>query len=87
MDIFVRQANVILAIPKEQKDEYVSRGFDVVTESGVVVEAAIPYDVPTLQSKLKELQDENANLRNKIVELTSNTAKRKDTSANKKKAN
>lgn len=87
MDIFVRQANVILAIPEEQKDEYVSRGFDVVTESGVVVEAAIPHDVPTLQSKLKELRDENANLRNKIVELTSKTPKRKDTSANKKKAN
>lgn len=87
MDIFVKQANVILAIPEEQKNEYVSRGFDVVTESGVVVESAIPHDVPTLQAKLQELQNENAKLKSKIVELTSKTPKRKDTSANKKKAN
>lgn len=84
MDIFVRQANVILAIPEEQKDEYVSRGFDVVTESGVVVESAIPHDVPTLQSKLQELQNENATLRSKIVELASKTPKKKDT---RKKSN
>lgn len=84
MDIFVRQANVILAIPEEQKDEYVSRGFDVVTESGVVVESAIPHDVPTLQSKLQELQNENATLRSKIVELASKTTKKKDT---RKKSN
>ena len=68
-DITVRKANVVLDIPEEQKDEYLSKGYDVISARGVVIEAATPQDVPTLQAKLAELSAENKKLKAMIAEL------------------
>lgn len=53
-DIEVRKANTILTIPEEQKDEYLSKGYDILGADGRVVEKATPQDVPTLQAKLAD---------------------------------
>lgn len=67
--IKVRKANSVISIPADQKDVYMSSGYDVVGAGGVVVEAATPNDVPTLQARLAEVAAENARLKEQIKAL------------------
>lgn len=69
MEIEVRKANTILTIPEEQKDEYLSKGYDILGADGRVVEAATPQDVPTLQARLAEVAAENVRLKEQIKVL------------------
>ena len=75
--ITVRRANVLLDVPEEQKEEYLSKGFDVIDKDGkVIAEATMTNDVNTLHKKLgealqriKSLEDENARLNQELDEM------------------
>lgn len=57
--ITVRRANVLLDVPEEQKEEYLSKGFDVIDKDGKVLTAAtMTNDVNTLHKKLAEAQEQ-----------------------------
>jgi len=47
--ITVKRANVILDISESQLDYYMSQGYDVIDETGKVIQASVPTDVGTLQ--------------------------------------
>ena len=76
-NITVRRANVILTIPAYQKEEYLNKGFDVVnSQTGKVLEAAVPKDIGALvvkneelQNKIKALTEENSKLKKQLKEL------------------
>lgn len=76
-NITVRRANVILTVPDYQKEEYLTKGFDVVNERGKVLEEAkMTNDVGTLQKKLgqahekiKQLEAEIARLNKELDEM------------------
>lgn len=64
----VRRGNVILQVPKEQADEYVAKGFDIISDNGAVVKASVPSDVNILKkayvehlARIKELEEKLAN--------------------------
>lgn len=79
-DIKIRKANSVLYIPEEQKDEYVSYGYDVIDERGVTIERATPNDIPTLQARLAEVMTENAKLKKQIEELQAKPKPEKNSS-------
>ncbi len=80
--ITVRRANVLLDVPKEQQEEYLSKGFDVIDKDGnVIAEATMTNDVSTLHKKLAEaqeeikaLKEENARLNKELDEMASEDA-------------
>lgn len=84
MDITVRKANSILTIPEEQRDEYLSKGYDIVTETGVVIQRAVPQDVPTLQARLQEALDENARLKARLASVQKPTGETSQQDKSKK---
>ena len=47
--ITVRRANVVLNISESQLGYYMSQGYDVIDETGKVIQASVPTDVGTLQ--------------------------------------
>ena len=68
--ITVRRANVLLDVPSEQKEEYLSKGFDVIDKKGnVIAEAIQTNDVNVLQKKLAEAQTKIKALEAEIVRL------------------
>lgn len=85
--IKVRRGNVILRVPEYQKQEYLAKGFDVITEDGKVLEATVPSDVNTLKrayvkhlAKIKELEEKLAQ-----ANKPKTTAKKSETDATKKR--
>lgn len=71
--ITVRRANVILDIPEAQKNEYLAKGFDVIGANGKVIERTTPNDVNSLKkafneltARVKELEAENAKLKEQL---------------------
>lgn len=76
-NITVRRANVLLTVPDYQKEEYLTKGFDVVDNKGKVLEeATMTNDVSTLQKKLgqahetiKQLEAEIARLNEELDEM------------------
>lgn len=77
--ITVIKGNVELYVPEEQKDRYLKLGYSVVDANGKIVEEATPTDVAFLQSKVRELLDENAKLKAELAD-----AKKKPTATAKK---
>lgn len=74
--VLVKRANVVLNVPVGQKDEYISKGFDVINANGQVIEAAAPKDAAALsvqnqklQEKIKALEEENQVLKTQVAEL------------------
>lgn len=68
--IKIRRANVILNIPEEQADEYLSKGFDVIGEDGMVVKhTTATNDVRTLMKRLEEANMTIKKLEEKIEML------------------
>lgn len=73
-NITVRRANVVLDIPEFQKAEYLAKGFDVIGPNGKILERTTPNDVNSLKKafnelteKVKELEKENAKLREQLA--------------------
>lgn len=69
-NITVRKANVLLTVPDVQREEYLSKGFDVVDDkTNKVLEAALPRDVNALTIMVQKLQDEIKALKKENAEL------------------
>lgn len=71
--ITVRQANVVLDVPEEQKGEYLAKGFDVIGADGKIIEKTTPNDLNSLKkaykeltAKVEELQKENEKLKKQL---------------------
>lgn len=80
--IRVERGNVVLDIPSEDKEVYMSKGFSVIdVKTGKVIEEAMSTDLATLQSQVVALKAENAKLKEEIkalkTEKPSSTAKKK----------
>lgn len=69
--IKVRRGNVILSVSKEEVDNYLAKGFDILGQNGQVVKESIPNDVPTLQAKLKSALEEIEKLKKELEAVTS----------------
>lgn len=72
-NILVRQANVVLDIPEEQRDEYLAKGFDVIGANGKPIIKATPNDLNSLKKafaelteKVKALELENSQLKKQL---------------------
>ena len=67
--VTVQRANVVLRVPEEWLDRYVDQGYDVIDESGNVIQASIPRDLGTLQKAYIEHTQEIEELKRTIDEL------------------
>lgn len=72
----VKRANVILQIKDDQVDRFVSDGYDVIDETGKIIQKSVPKDVGTLQKayadltqEIKDLKAENEELKETIKSL------------------
>lgn len=70
----VRRANVILEVKDYEIQRYKDDGYDVIDETGKVIEATIPTDKHTLQKAYKEQLEEIAKLKARIEELEAKSA-------------
>lgn len=61
-NILVRQANVVLDIPEEQREEYLAKGFDVIGADGKPIIKATPNDFNSLKKSYAELSEKVAKL-------------------------
>lgn len=77
-NIIVRRANVVLDIPEFQKAEYLAKGFDVIGPNGKIIERTTPNDINSLKKSFNELTE-------KVKELEKENAKLKEQLASKKK--
>lgn len=71
--IKVRRANVVLTVPKEQRGEYLAKGFDVLDSNGNIAEHTTPSDINTLKTayanhikKIEMLEAENKKLKSEL---------------------
>lgn len=76
-NILVRQANVVLDIPEEQKNEYLAKGFDVIGPDGKPIIKATPNDINSLKKaytelsdRVKALEEENRQLKEQLASNT-----------------
>ena len=83
--ITVRQANVVLDVPEEQKSEYLAKGFDVIGADGKVIEKTTPNDINSLKKAYKELTEkakklelENAKLKKQLASKSQKVEKTED---------
>ena len=74
--ITVKRANVVLDVLDEQKDEYLAKGFNVINDSGEVIESSVPNDVNSLTvaysqhvEKIESLEKELAKAKSEIATL------------------
>lgn len=59
--IRVKRANVVLDIRQDEKKKYMEQGFSVIdAKSGKVLEEAMPKDVASLQSLVRNLKNQLA---------------------------
>lgn len=75
--IKIRRANVVLDIPPEEKDIYLSKGFDVVDSDGGVLEKGEPVDAAELRRAYATLKTEHEALLDDFKKLKSENAKLK----------
>lgn len=54
--ITVRRANVILQVPKDEKSDYLNKGYSVIDDKGKVLEEAISTDVNELRLQVQKLE-------------------------------
>ena len=73
----VKRANVVLTISDDYLDNYLSQGYKQIDEHGKVINAGIPITLndyilaySELQKKCKQLESDNALLKNSNEELT-----------------
>lgn len=76
--ITVKRANVILGISESQLDYYISQGYDVIDETGKVIQASVPTDVGTLQKAYVDHLNEIEALKETIEALKAPRKKRKN---------
>ena len=67
--ILVQRANVLLRVTPEEKDKYVAQGYNVIDESGKVIEKSVPTDVRALQRAFVEHEAEITELKAELVAL------------------
>lgn len=68
--VTIKRANVLLTIPEEQIDEYLSKGFDVINEKGEVIKrTTATNDVHTLMKQLEAANKTIKKLEEKIEML------------------
>lgn len=65
----VKKLNVVLTIDDELVDSYMSKGYDVIDNSGKVIRAAMPNDLNQLKLLVAKYEKENKALKEKIAEL------------------
>lgn len=79
--IRVRHANVILVVPKDEKSEYMEKGYSVIDDNGNVIEQALSNDVNELKLQVQKLEsvikakdEEIEDLRKELSSKTRKTA-------------
>jgi hypothetical protein len=65
----VKKLNVVLTIDDELVDSYMSKGYDVIDNSGKVIRAAMPDDLNQLKLLVAKYKKENEELKEKIAKL------------------
>lgn len=73
----VKRANVILRIPDVDKQHYIDKGYSVIDEHGVIIEAAVPKDIDSLQKAFVESQEEIKRLNAEIEFLKNKLSEKK----------
>lgn len=62
----IRKANVILRVPRDEAEKYKSKGFEVITDEGEILEHSTAMDLNSLKvaynSALKEIEELKAEL-------------------------
>ena len=66
--VTVRRANVILSVSYEQKQEYLNKGYDVISDNGTVLEGTVPTDVNVLKKAYVDHTNEIKELKAKLAE-------------------
>lgn len=66
--VTVRRANVILNVSDEQKQEYLNKGYDVISKNGTVLEGTVPTDVNVLKKAYVDHMNEIKELKAKLAE-------------------
>ena len=67
--IIVQRGNVVLRVKDDLRKYYLESGYNVIDESGKVVEKTTPTDLPTLQAEYRKNTAEIAALKAEIAEL------------------
>lgn len=67
--IKVRRGNSSLFVAEDEKQRYLDMGYNVITESGKVVEKSTAKDVVTLRERCDELEVENATLKKQLNDV------------------
>ena len=68
--LIVRKGNVMLREKDDSlKKYYLDSGYDIIDESGAVIEKAVPTDLVTLQAEYRKQVEEIANLKAQIEKL------------------
>lgn len=65
----VKRANVVLTIADDEINNYLDRGYDIISDSGEVIKEAIPTDIHTLQKAYLDSKIQIANLEKGIADL------------------
>jgi len=73
--VTVRRGGSYLTIPELAIDRYMAKGYDVVDESGNVLQASIPNDINVLQTAYKQHISEIKALKERIAELENQNTK------------
>ena len=68
--VTVRRANVILNVSDEQKQEYLNKGYDVISNNGTVLEGTVPTDVNVLKKAYVDHMNEIKELKAKLAETS-----------------
>lgn len=69
--ITIRRDNVVLDVPADQKSYYMGLGYNVINESGAVIEETVPTDIATLQRYYKDASKKITELEAEIKALKS----------------
>lgn len=69
--VTVRRGNVILNVSDEQKQEYINKGYDVISDNGLtVLERTVPSDINVLKKAYVDNAKEIKELKAKLAETT-----------------
>ena len=90
--IYAERGNKVVSIREEAIQRYVEQGYTIKDETGAVIKATVPVDIPNLKKsyveqmqKIDSLQSENAYLKSEIENLKKQLAEKpaKSTKAEK----
>ena len=83
----VQRMNVILDVPDDEVDYYMTSGYSVIDGNGKVIKETMPTDVATLQKCYRDHVAEIEKLKAEITKLKSESEKKSVRTSSKKQTN